>query len=123
MLSSAVDEKSGQADGKSIIFTSGATEADNLAIKGVAEFYKSKGDHIITCKTEHKAVLDTCRELGIPTVVGVAEDFRLYSVDQDIAAQFYLPVRQYPSSGTRILARTDGDPYAIVPAIKAAVAV
>jgi cysteine desulfurase len=48
---------------KEVVFTSGATEADNLAIKGVAEFYKSKGDHIITCKTEHKAVLDTCKRL------------------------------------------------------------
>jgi cysteine desulfurase len=48
---------------KEVVFTSGATEADNLAIKGVADFYKSKGDHIITCKTEHKAVLDTCKRL------------------------------------------------------------
>src|SRR5687768_11919743 len=48
---------------KDVVFTSGATEADNLAIKGVAEFYKRKGDHIITCKTEHKAVLDTCKRL------------------------------------------------------------
>jgi cysteine desulfurase len=48
---------------KEIVFTSGATEADNLAIKGVADFYRSKGDHIITCKTEHKAVLDTCKRL------------------------------------------------------------
>lgn len=48
---------------KEIIWTSGATESDNLAIKGVAQFYKKKGNHIITVKTEHKAVLDTCRQL------------------------------------------------------------
>lgn len=51
------------ADAREIVFTSGATEADNLAIKGAAHFYKAKGKHIITCKTEHKAVLDTCRQL------------------------------------------------------------
>ncbi|MCG5077932.1 IscS subfamily cysteine desulfurase [Paraburkholderia tagetis] len=51
------------ADPREIIWTSGATESDNLAIKGAAHFYKSKGKHIITVKTEHKAVLDTCREL------------------------------------------------------------
>lgn len=51
------------ADPKEIVWTSGATESDNLAIKGAAYFYAGKGKHIITVKTEHKAVLDTCREL------------------------------------------------------------
>lgn len=51
------------ADSKEIIFTSGATEADNLAIKGVFEMYRRKGNHIITAKTEHKAVLDTCKRI------------------------------------------------------------
>ena len=51
------------ANPKEIIWTSGATESDNLAIKGAAHFYKKKGKHIVTLKTEHKAVLDTCRQL------------------------------------------------------------
>jgi cysteine desulfurase len=65
----AVEEARGQvaalvnADPKEIVWTSGATESNNLAIKGAAHFYQKKGRHIITCKTEHKAVLDTCRQL------------------------------------------------------------
>jgi cysteine desulfurase len=51
------------ADPREIVWTSGATESDNLAIKGVAHFYKKNGKHIITLKTEHKAVLDSCRQL------------------------------------------------------------
>ena len=64
---------------KEIIFTSGATESDNLAIKGVAEFYADKGNHIITAVTEHKAVLDTCQALE----------------REDLAEVTYLPVDQY----------------------------
>ena len=51
------------ADPREIVWTSGATESINLALKGAAQFYKTKGKHLITVKTEHKAVLDTCREL------------------------------------------------------------
>ena len=51
------------ANPKEIVWTSGATESDNLAIKGAAQFYHRQGKHIVTCKTEHKAVLDTCRQL------------------------------------------------------------
>jgi cysteine desulfurase len=51
------------ADSKEIIFTSGATESNNMAIKGVARFYKDKKNHVITAQTEHKCVLDSCRSL------------------------------------------------------------
>ncbi|MEN8175388.1 MAG: IscS subfamily cysteine desulfurase [Pseudomonadota bacterium] len=65
----AVNEARGQvaalvnADPKEIVWTSGATESDNLAIKGAAHFYQKKGRHLVTMKTEHKAVLDSCRQL------------------------------------------------------------
>src|SRR4026208_2474620 len=51
------------ADAGEIVITSGATESDNLAVKGVASMYREKGDHIITCVTEHKAILDSCKHL------------------------------------------------------------
>src|SRR5215813_14660600 len=51
------------ADPREIVMTSGATESDNLAVKGVAYMYREKGDHIITAVTEHKAILDTCKHL------------------------------------------------------------
>src|SRR5499425_1872084 len=65
------------ANAKEIVFTTGATESDNLAIKGVAEMYREKGNHIITAVTEHKAVIDTCKRLE-------KEGFRVT----------YLPVRK-----------------------------
>ena len=64
------------ADPKEIVWTSGATEADNLALKGVAHFYGKKGRHLVTCKTEHKAVLDTCRQLE-------REDFEVTYLDPE----------------------------------------
>jgi cysteine desulfurase len=71
----------GAKDSKEIVFTSGATESDNLALKGVAEFYKDKGNHIITTVTEHKAVLDTCKRLEKEgyevTYLGVGKDGRV----------------------------------------------
>ena len=64
------------ADPREIVWTSGATESDNLAIKGAAKFYESKGKHIITSKIEHKAVLDPCRQLE-------REGFEVTYIDPD----------------------------------------
>ncbi len=68
-------------DAKEIVFTSGATESDNLALKGVVEMYKEKGDHVVTCTTEHRAVLDACKALekrGIKvTYLPVGKDGRV----------------------------------------------
>lgn len=77
------------ADPREIIWTSGATESNNLAIKGAAQFYKSKGKHIITVKTEHKAVLDTVRELerqGFEATYLEPQDNGLITVEQLEAA-------------------------------------
>jgi len=76
-------------DPREIVWTSGATEADNLAIKGAAHFYRKKGNHIITVKTEHKAVLDTCRQLereGFEVTYMDPEDNGLIDLDKLKAA-------------------------------------
>ncbi len=77
------------ADPREIVFTSGATESNNLAIKGAARFYQTKGKHIITCKTEHKAVLDACRQLereGFEVTYLTPNISGLLSLSQVIAA-------------------------------------
>lgn len=77
------------ADPREIVWTSGATESDNLAIKGAAHFYRKKGNHIITVKTEHKAVLDTCRQLereGFDVTYLEPEETGLLSMDKLKAA-------------------------------------
>ncbi len=77
------------ADPREIVWTSGATESDNLAIKGAAHFYRKKGNHIITVKTEHKAVLDTCRQLereGFDVTYMDPEDNGLLDLDKLKAA-------------------------------------
>ena len=91
----AVEESRGHvaalvnADPREIIWTSGATESNNLAIKGAAQFYKTKGKHIITVKTEHKAVLDTVRELervGFEATYLEPQDNGLITIEQLTAA-------------------------------------
>ncbi|MEN9912457.1 MAG: hypothetical protein RI956_901 [Pseudomonadota bacterium] len=77
------------ADPREIVWTSGATEGNNLALKGAAQFYKDKGKHLITVKTEHKAVLDTCRELerqGFEVTYLQPQDNGLITVEQLAAA-------------------------------------
>ena len=77
------------ADPREIVWTSGATESDNLAIKGAAHFYRKTGNHIITVKTEHKAVLDTCRQLereGFEVTYLEPEETGLLSMDKLKAA-------------------------------------
>ncbi|MBT0571180.1 IscS subfamily cysteine desulfurase [Curvibacter sp. CHRR-16] len=77
------------ADSREIVWTSGATESNNLALKGAAHFYQTKGKHIITVKTEHKAVLDTCRELerqGFDVTYLDVKDNGLLDLDKFTAA-------------------------------------
>ena len=83
---------------REIIFTSGATESDNLAIKGVAEMYREKGNHIITAVTEHKAVLDTCKRLekyGYRVTYMPVQKDGLIDLDEDVYK------RQYHASSSR----------------------
>ncbi|MDO6459458.1 IscS subfamily cysteine desulfurase [Granulosicoccaceae sp. 1_MG-2023] len=78
-----------KADPREIVWTSGATESDNLAIKGAAHFNKKKGQHIVTMKTEHKAVLDTCRQLereGFEVTYLDPEPNGLLDLDKFVAA-------------------------------------
>jgi len=77
------------ASDKEIVFTSGATESINLALKGAAEFYAEKGNHIITCRTEHKATLDTCKRLerqGCEVTYLACDKFGMVSAEQVRAA-------------------------------------
>ncbi len=97
------------ADPKEIIFTSGATEADNLAIKGVYEMYASKGNHVITCTTEHKAVLDTCKHIekigGQVTYLDVQEDglIDLKDLEQAITDKTILISIMYGNNETGVV--------------------
>lgn len=87
----------GASGGKEILFTGGATESNNLAIKGVLDFYRDKGNHLVTCATEHRSVLDTCRslerkDLARLTVLPVDGDGRVdpRAVDDAITPQTVL---------------------------------
>lgn len=97
------------ADAKEIIFTSGATEADNLALKGVFEMYASKGNHIITCTTEHKAILDSCKHIeklgGEVTYLKVNSDglFDLRELEKAITPRTILISIMYANNETGVL--------------------
>ncbi|MEN9581499.1 MAG: hypothetical protein RJA70_4508 [Pseudomonadota bacterium] len=91
----------GASSGKEIVFTSGATESNNLAVKGVAEYYKSRGNHIVTTAIEHKAVLDSCKRLQAqgyevtvvsagPTGIVDPEDIRKALTDKTILVSVML---------------------------------
>jgi cysteine desulfurase len=97
------------ADPKEIVFTSGATEADNLAIKGVFEMYAAKGNHIITAATEHKAVLDTCKHIeqlgGEVTILPVDADglINLEALEAAITPATVLIAIMYANNETGVL--------------------
>jgi cysteine desulfurase len=97
------------ADPKEIIFTSGATEGDNLALKGVFEMYAGKGNHIITVQTEHKAVLDTCHELekrgGQVSYLGVNKDgfINLDELKSAITSRTILIAVMYANNETGVI--------------------
>jgi cysteine desulfurase len=97
------------ADPKEIIFTSGATEGDNLALKGVFEMYAGKGNHIITVQTEHKAVLDTCHELekrgGLVTYLSVNKDgfINLEELESAIIPRTILIAVMYANNETGVI--------------------
>lgn len=97
------------AEPKEIVFTSGATEADNLALKGVFDRYTAKGNHIITCQTEHKAVLDTCKHIekmgGEVTWLPVGSDGRVdpVAVEAAIRPTTILIALMYANNETGVL--------------------
>jgi cysteine desulfurase len=97
------------ADPKEIIFTSGATEGDNLALKGVFEMYAGKGNRIITVQTEHKAVLDTCHELekrgGLVTYLGVNKEgfINLEELESAISPRTILIAVMYANNETGVI--------------------
>jgi len=97
------------ADPKEIIFTSGATEADNLALKGVFEMYASKGNHIITVTTEHKAVLDSCKHIekmgGSVTLLETGSDgmLNLETLEKAITPQTILISVMYANNETGVI--------------------
>jgi len=97
------------ADKTEIIFTSGATESDNLALKGVFEGYASKGNHVITATTEHKAVLDTCRHLeklgGEVTYLDVNSDGRIdvHELEKNIKPSTVLIAIMYANNETGVI--------------------
>jgi cysteine desulfurase len=102
------------ADSKEIIFTSGATESDNLALKGVFEMYASKGDHIITCTTEHKAVLDSCKHIeklgGQITYLSVQPDglIDLTELEKAITPKTILIAIMYGNNETGVIQDVKG---------------